>query len=73
MGKYSHLDSYRKFSHGRTAKINGGPQFPLGPNGSRRLYDQISRTSKSFLKYFFSILFMYSVPTTIMQNFIMIR
>ena len=55
MGKYSHLDSYRKFSHGRTAKINGGPQFPLGSHGIRRLYDQISQTSKSFFNIFFII------------------
>jgi len=56
MGKYPHLVSYRKFSHGNRAKINGGPQFLLGPNGNWRLYDQISQTSKLFFNIFFTII-----------------
>ena len=53
MGKYPHLVSYRKFSNGNRVKINGGPQFPFEPNGNRRLYDQISQTSKLFFNIFF--------------------
>ena len=55
MLKNPHLDSYRKFSHGRRAKINERPQCLLGSHVSRRLYDQIAQSAKYILILFFII------------------
>ena len=73
-GKNPHIDSYmyRKLSHGERAKINGGPQSPLGYMRQCAFMIKFHNLQNYFL-YYFSLLFMYSVPTTNMQNFILNR